>query len=136
MLKIFGITMRNGETYRLSVKATEAMNEAWLTIVNASERVPMTFEKAMENSCYLSNDKGNLVMEIEADMASNTYQVMYYFDEYVNLDVEISKEEKQQFVDFINKWKNRLPDNDKLLLGDAEWLHTIPDDIPWKKDVK
>lgn len=136
MLKIFGITMRNGEIYRLSVKATEAMNEAWLTFLNEGSDEPMTFEQAMKESCYLSNNKGFLVMEIEVDMMRNIYQPMYYFDKYEEFDIEIEDDEKQQLVDFINEWGHKVPDNEELLVGDSEWLDALSNDIPWKKDVR
>lgn len=133
MLDILGISMKAGNYYRVMVKATEEMNRAWFDMItNEYEEEYDTFEKAMEDSCYLSNDKGYLVIEIEIDIKRNTYSVVYYFDDYEELDVEFTEEDFNQCVDFINEWKDRLPDNESFKYGDCEWYNLIPDDIPWK----
>lgn len=133
MLDILGISMKAGNYYRVMVKATEEMNQAWFDMItNEYEEEYDTFEEAMENSCYLSNDKGYLVIEIEIDIKRNTYSVVYYFDDYEELDVEFTEEDFNQCVDFINEWKDRLPDNKGFKYGDCEWYNLIPDDIPWK----
>ena len=134
MLDILGISMKAGNFYRMQVKATEEMNKAWLDILNedCDEDEKYTFEEAMKDSVYTSNDKGYLVMEIEIDIKRNTYSVVYYFDDYEDLDIEITEEEFNQCVDFINEWKDRLPDNEGFAYGDCEWYDMIPDDIPWK----
>ena len=132
MLKILGISMRNGNMFRVMVESTKEMNEKWLEIINEDSDEPMTFEEALEESCYTSNDKGYLVMEIEVDLDDNSYQVMYYFDDYENIDVQITDEELNQCISFINEWKDVIPDNDELMLGDAEWYEALPNTISWK----
>lgn len=132
MLNILGISMRNGNTFRVMVVATKEMNEKWLEIINEDSDEPMTFEEALEESCYTSNDKGYLVMEIEVDLDENTSNVVYYFDDYEDIDVELSKEDFDQCVAFIEEWKDMLPDNDELLLGDSEWYDALPNTISWK----
>lgn len=132
MLNIIGISMRNGNCFRVMVKATKEMNEKWLEIINKDCNEPMSFEKALEESGYKSNNNGYLVMEIEVDLDDNTSNVVYYFDEYENINVEILKEDFDQCVAFIEEWKNVLPDNEELMLGDAEWYALIPADVPWK----
>lgn len=135
MLEILGISMKAGNTYRVMVKATEEMNKAWLDILNEDcyeNGKYSSFEDAIEDSCYASNDKGYLVIEIEIDIKRNTHAVVYYFDDYEDLDIELTIDEFNQCVDFINEWKDRLPDNEDLMLGDSEWYDLIPDDIPWK----
>lgn len=108
------------------------MNEKWLEIINEDSDEPMTFEEALEESCYTSNNKGYLVMEIEVDLDDKTSNVVYYFDEYEDIDVEISKEDFDQCVAFIEEWKDMLPDNEELLLGDSEWYDALPNTISWK----
>ena len=134
MLEILGISMKAGNYYRVMVKATEEMNKAWLDILNENcdEDEKYTFEEAMEDSGYTSNDKGYLVMEIEIDIKRNTFDVVYYFDDYESLNVDITDEEWGQCIDFINEWKDKLPDNAWFKLGDCEWYNSIPDDVPWK----
>lgn len=137
MLDILGISMKAGSFYRVEVKATEEMNKAWLDILNEDceeDEKYKSFEEAINDpcQCYLSNDKGFLVMEIEIDIKRNTYSVVYYFDDYKELDVEFTDEDFNQCIDFINEWKDRLPDNEGFKYGDCEWYNLIPDDIPWK----
>ena len=133
MLDILGISMKAGNFYRVQVKATEEMNQAWFDIIREKyEENYNSFEEAIKNSMYKSNDKGFLVIEIEIDVKRNTYGVLYYFDDYEDLEISITEEEFFQCVDFINKWKDRLPDNDGFKYGDLEWYKLIPDDIPWK----
>ena len=132
MLEILGISMKSGNYYRVMVKATEEMNQAWLNKLNEDEDEKYSFEEAIQCSMYNSNDKGYLVIEIEIDIKRNTYDVVYYFDNYEDLDVALTDEEFYQCVDFINKWKDRLPDNEYFAVGDCEWYDLIPDDIPWK----
>ena len=133
MLDILGISMKAGNFYRIQVKATEEMNKAWFDIIKKEYDEEYTsFEEAIEDSFYRSNDKGFLVIEIEIDVKRNTYSVVFYFDDYVELDVEFTNEDFNQCVDFINEWKDRLPDNEGFKLGDVEWYDAIPDDIPWK----
>lgn len=133
MLDILGISMKSGNYYRVQVKATEEMNKAWLDIVNEKyEEEYNSFEEAIKDSAYKSNDKGFLVIEIEIDIKRNTYSVVYYFDDYEELDVEFTDEDFNQCIDFINEWKDRLPDNEGFKYGDCEWYNLIPDNIPWK----
>lgn len=132
MLDILGISMKAGDYYRVQVKATEEMNKAWLDIINEDEELKYSFEEAMRESIYTSNKEGYLVMEIEVYLEENEYSVVYYFDSYEELDVELTEEELLQCVNFINEWKDRLPDNDNYLVADCEWYKLIPDDIPWK----
>jgi hypothetical protein len=133
MLKVFGISMRYGNVYRVMVKGTEAMNKKWLEFINKDcDNVPMTFEEALKNSCYCSNKDDYLIMEIEINLDDNSYQVMYYFNDYEYLDVEVSSDELQKCIDFINEWKNVIPDNAELMLGDAEWYEALPNTISWK----
>lgn len=133
MLDILGISMKAGNFYRVQVKATEEMNQAWFDIIREEyEEKFNSFEEAIKNSAYKSNDKGFLVIEIEIDIKRNTYGVLYYFDDYEDLEISITDEEFFQCVDFINKWKDRLPDNDGFKYGDLEWYNLIPNDVPWK----
>lgn len=142
MLEIFGISMKCGSEFRVMVKATDEMNKAWLDIVNQEceedEEEPfLTVEDAMAEGGlgYLSNNYGYLVMEVVIDTDIDGYDVIYYFDNYETLDVAINDDEYEQCLAFINEWKDRLPDNEKLCLGDCEWVKRIPDDIPWKHNV-
>lgn len=132
MLDILGISMKSGNYYRVMVKATEEMNKAWLDIINEDEELKYSFEEAMRESIYTSNKEGYLVMEIEVYLEGNEYSVVYYFDSYEELDIELTDEELSQCIDFINEWKDRLPDNDDYLVADCEWYELIPDDIHWK----
>ena len=135
MLDILGISMKAGNYYRVMVKATEEMNKAWLDILNEDceeDEKYNSFEEAMEDTIYISNDKGYLVIEIEIDIKNNTYSVVYYFDDYEELDVEFTDEDFEQCIDFINTWKDKLPDNEGFALGDLEWYNLIPNDIEWK----
>lgn len=135
MLEILGITMRNEDTFRVLVKANEDMNQAWLNIINEDEDTPLSFEDAINCSGYASNREGYLTMEIEMCPDREDYYVMYFFDDYETLDVELSNEDYQQCIEFINDWGYMLPDNDELFLGDSEWADEIPNDIPWKMNV-
>lgn len=135
MLEILGISMKAGNYYRVMVKATEEMNKAWLDFLNEDcdeDEIYGSFEEAMEDSCFTSNDKGYLVMEIEIDLDDQTSNVVYYFDDYEDLDIELTVDEFNQCLAFVNEWKDKLPDNDVLALGDSEWYNLISNDIPWK----
>lgn len=133
MLDILGISMKAGNYYRVQVKATEEMNKSWLDILNKEyEEKYNSFEEAIKDSCYKTNDKGYLVVEIEINIKRNTYSVVYYFDDYEELDVEFTDEDFEQCINFINKWKDRLPDNKGFILGDSEWYNLIPNDVEWK----
>lgn len=132
MLNILGISMRYGNTFRVMVESTKEMNEKWLEIINENCENPMTFEEALRESCYTSNKDGYLVMEIEIDLDENTSNVVFYFDDYEDIDVEISRDEYTQCVEFINQWKDKLPDNNELMFGDNEWYEAIPNDVDWK----
>lgn len=139
MLNILGISMRNGNYFRVMVESTKEMNEKWLEIIHKDcDDKLITFEEAMKfstvvfESCYTSNKDGYLIMEIEIDLDKNTSNVVFYFDDYEDIDIEISKDEYIQCVEFINQWKDKLPDNNELMLGDNEWYEAIPDDVDWK----
>lgn len=135
MLEIYGITMRNRECYRVAIKATKSMSDVWLERLNEISKESMTLEQALRESFYVSNDKDYLIMEVEVDLEEGTFQTVYFFDDYETLDVEFQDKEKKQLVDFVNGWKDKLPDNDKLLYGDGKWVNSLAEDIPWKKNV-
>lgn len=114
-MKIYKILERWGNQYRLQVKATENMNKCWLDIVNdgySEDEKYKSFEEAMNDphQCYLSNDKGYLVMEVIVDLDKDTYYTEYYFDDYEYIAADLTDEELKEIDDFIEKNKHKVKD--------------------------
>lgn len=138
-MEIYGICERYDESFRLKVKATEAMNQAWLDVLNQDDECNYkTFEEAMNDpyQCYLSNKEGFLVMEVVRDLHDHTYFIEYYFDSYEDIEAELTEEELAEIDEFIFKWRDKMPDQNEVdIWGEEEFLNALPDDIPWKKNL-
>ena len=140
---ILGMSMKKGDVCRLVVEGNKAMYEAWLKRINEDWPAPLDLDEALECSEYVSGyskEKDAYYVWFEIEICrltcSNEIHVIYFFDEYEELNVELSEEEKEACITFINTWADKVPDNNVAKLGDGEWLETIPDDIPWKKNLR
>ena len=73
------------------------------------------------------------------DKEYDDFNLSSYFEEYGWLDIpyKCSQEEKKAVLDFINEWKDKIPENpDGMIYGDdTEYVNALPDDIQWKKNV-
>lgn len=115
-MKIYRIIERWGNEYRLSVKATETMNNGWLDVLNKDcdeDEKYKSFEEAMNEShqCYLSNDKGYLVMEVIRNLDKDTYYTEYFFDDYEYINAHLTDEEINEIDEFIEKNKHKVKDS-------------------------
>jgi hypothetical protein len=55
---------------------------------------------------------------------------------WIDIPYKCSENEVNQIIDFINKWKDKLPENPYGEEYDEdEYGYAIPDDIPWKEEV-
>lgn len=114
-MKIYKIIERWGNEYRLKVKANEEMNQGWLNKLNEGcneDEKYKSFEEAMNDpyQCYLSNDKGFLVMEVIRNLDKHTFYTEYYFDDYEYIDAELTDDELKEIDDFIEKNKHKVKD--------------------------
>lgn len=138
-MKIYGIIGRYKNEFRLEVTATETMNQGWLDVLNEEhENDYESFEEAMNDpyQCYLSNDKGFLVMEVIRNLDKDTYFTEYYFDDYEYIDADLTNDELKEIDEFIIKWKDKMPDQNEVdVCMGTEYVKSLPDDIPWKKNL-
>ena len=117
-MEIYRIIERYGNEFRLSVKANDAMNQGWLDVLNKDcdeDEKYKSFEEAMNepHQCYLSNDEGFLVMEVVIDLDKETYYTEYYFDDYEYIDADLTDEEWDELLAYIDKHKNKVKDKRK-----------------------
>lgn len=136
-MEIYGIIGRYENEFRLEVKATESMNQGWLEVLNEDcdeDEKYKSFEEAMNEpyQCYLSNDKGFLVMEVIRNLDNNDYYTEYYFDDYEYINADLTDEEIKEIDEFIMEWKDKMPDQNEVdVCMGTEFLKSLPKDISW-----
>ena len=111
-MEIYGMSMEYENVFRLKVKATDAMNQGWLEVLNKhycdEDEKYKSFEEAINHSyqCYLSNDEGFLVMEVVVDLDRSTYHTEYFYDDYEYINVDLTDEELAEIDAYIEQYKD------------------------------
>lgn len=111
-MEIYSISREYENAFRLKVKATDAMNQGWLKILNEhycdEDEKYKSFEEAINHpyQCYLSNKEGFLVMEVVVDLDDDTYFTEYFFDDYEYIDADLTDEEIAEIEAYIDEHKD------------------------------
>ena len=135
--RIKGISLRINNIFYVDVEPSRNMRIAYdkfhLSLVEDQE-------ENHNNPDYWS-ECGTEFLNIACDIdkENDDFCLSSYFEEYFWLDIpyECSEEEKKAIFDFINEWKDKVPENPdaEIYDDDTEYVRALSDDIPWKKDV-
>ena len=57
--------------------------------------------------------------------------------DWIDIPYEFTKTEKKEVIEFINKWKDKVPTNidGYKYADDTEYVYALSNDIPWKYKV-
>ena len=126
-MKISSISMKsncgNETYYRMWVKASELPE--WIYL-KAEE---------IDDGCDYLSSRDEQYFEIDGyvfDGEADNLKVVYYWDDYetiAKLDRDKHNEIYKAFEDYVNKYGDRMPDNNELCLGDNEYEEIIPQDL-------
>lgn len=96
--------------------------------------------KEMDEDCGYITSREKQRYEIEGYISNinnsvNELNLVYYFDDYetiVVFDENIHKNVFVAFKEFVDKYGDKMPDNEELCLGDCEYEDLIPQEL---KDI-
>lgn len=112
-MRIKEFTMKSGDYFRLCIE--DAKEEWWDAVVRAGQ-----FDSREE--MFKSGYSGMIEIEGYFDGKRITeVTATYYFDNYEDIEADITEAELGMIEDFVREHWNRLPDNEEHCLGDAEW---------------
>ena len=128
--KIKGIGWRCNNAFYVDIYPSKAMRNALFDVLE--ELQEQTEEKLYDcgmsflNVAYdidSSNDKPNL----------STWVPEFF---WIDIPYKCSENEANQIIDFINKWKDKVPENpDGEEYDENDYGYALSDDIPWKEEV-
>ena len=129
--KIKGISWRCNNTFYVDVKPSRAMKNALDDVLE--ELQEQTEEELDDYSIALLN------LAYDINISDDKPNLSTWVPEFGWTDIpyECSENEKKKIIDFINKWKDKVPENidGEAYDDDIEYVCALSDDIPWKEEV-
>lgn len=129
--KIKGISLRINNTFYVDIEPNQRMYYAYDYILGE-------FMNEDEDYC---DELGEYYLNIayNLDKDNDEFNLSTYFSEYGWRDIpyKCSEVEKKAVLDFINEWKDKVPENPEgeAYIDDMDYTQDLSDDIPWKMDV-
>lgn len=127
--KIKGISWRCDNTFYVDIHPSRAMRNALFDVLE--ELQEQTEEELYD--CGMSF----LNLAYDIDTPNDKLNLSTWVPEFYWIDIpyECSESEEKQIIDFINKWKDKVPENIDDEYDDTEYGYALSDDIPWKEQV-
>ena len=95
-----------------------------------------TIKQILDQQKYSDAERECALKFLNVGCSSNvTFVLSTWIPEahWIEFEYEFFEEEKQNIVNFINEWKDKLPT--RTCADDFEFVNALSDDIPWKQQV-
>lgn len=128
--KIKGIGWRCDNTFYVDIQPSRAMRNALFDVLEE-------LQEQTEEELY-DCGMGFLNLAYDIDTPNDKLNLSTWVPEFYWIDIpyECSENEKKAILDFINKWKDKVPKNvNGEEYDDTDYGYALSDNIPWKEQV-